>query len=185
MTLGDRPNPSHLVPAGSTIIADSLLSKIEPSKIVDLIISKQMQYYTLWGVYTAVQFAAGGFGFSVKPLPLAVGLAVLLGVWAFNLGHLGFVLRCVDQLNKLTAVLNAAIEDKKPKYELELKAAFENMLEGSHFWHFLGRSGHPRSYGWNIFVHFWIDVCASAALLVRVDSPWIQRHLPEFLRGIS
>jgi hypothetical protein len=70
---------------------NTLLEKIESPKILDLIVSKQTQYYTLWGVYTAVQFAAGSFQSGGK-LSLGVGLAVLCGVWAFNLGHLGFVL---------------------------------------------------------------------------------------------
>lgn len=41
---------------------NSFLSKIEPAKVIDLIISKQTQYYSLWAVYTAVQFATAGFG---------------------------------------------------------------------------------------------------------------------------
>jgi len=106
MTTGERPGP---------VANDSLLSTIEPSKIIDLIVSKQTQYYTLWGVYTAVQFAAGSYGYGHR-LPLGVALAVFFGVWAFNFGHLGFVLRCVAQLNKLTIVLNAAIEENKNKY---------------------------------------------------------------------
>ena len=52
---------------------DSLLSKIEPSKIIDLIVSKQTHYYSLWAVYTAVQFAAGSYG-STQKLSLGRGL---------------------------------------------------------------------------------------------------------------
>jgi hypothetical protein len=40
---------------------DSLMSKVELPTIIDLIVSKQNQYYSLWGVYTAVQFAAGSY----------------------------------------------------------------------------------------------------------------------------
>ncbi|HKA72822.1 MAG TPA: hypothetical protein VKE26_13505 [Xanthobacteraceae bacterium] len=40
----------------------TLVSTIEPSKILDLTISKQTQYYTLWGVYTVVQFATANYG---------------------------------------------------------------------------------------------------------------------------
>jgi hypothetical protein len=86
----------HEATIDKTPAADSLLSKIELPKIIDLIVSKQTQYYTLWGVYTAVQFAAGSYGYS-HPVPLGVGLAVFFGVWAFNFGHLSFLLRCADQ----------------------------------------------------------------------------------------
>jgi hypothetical protein len=159
------------------------MSTIEPAKILDLIISKQTQYYTLWAVYTAVQFAAGGYGYG-HPLPLGVGLAVLLGVWAFNLGHLGFVLQCVAQLNKLSVVLNAALH-KPEDYENSLNDALEGMQEGGMFWKFLKQGKDLRSYRMNCFVHFFIDTCASVALLIRIDNQWLQNHIPSFLRGAA
>jgi len=117
----------------------SLLSTIEPPKIIDLIISKQTQYYTLWAVYTAVQFAAGGFGYGTKSLPLGVGLAVLAGVWAFNLGHLGFVLQCVTELNRLTIVLNAALDENMEAYRSALQGAFRIWQREPFFGAFLNK----------------------------------------------
>jgi hypothetical protein len=172
------------IDAEETAADHSLMLKIDPPKIIDLIISKQTQYYTLWGVYTAVQFAAGSFGYS-SPLPLGVGLAVLFGVWAFNLGHLGFVLQCVDQLNKLSVVMNAALKGDNNKYQSSLLDAFKGMQEGILFWKLFTRGNHLRSYRMNSFVHFFIDSCASVALLIRVDNPWIQNHVPSLLKASS
>jgi uncharacterized Zn-finger protein len=118
--------------AEETAADGSLLSKIEPSKVIDLIVSKQTQYYTLWGVYTAVQFSAGSYGYG-HPLRPGVGLAVLFGVWAFNLGHLGFVLQCVAQLKKLSVVLNAALDDNRKKYQSALQDASEICRQGACF----------------------------------------------------
>ncbi|WP_036308479.1 hypothetical protein, partial [Methyloglobulus morosus] len=153
----------------NTLDADSLLSKIELPKIVDLIVSKQTQYYTLWAVYTAVQFAAGNYGFG-HTLSLVNGLAVFFGVWAFNLGHLNFLLRCADQLEKLRTVLIAALDNNNEKYQSALHDAFRNMSE-------VGlseraRQGcYSRAYFWNrtTGVHLFIDLCASVALLIRVS----------------
>jgi hypothetical protein len=139
---------------------------IGPSKLLDLIISKQNQYYTLWGVYTAVQFAAGSYGYGHN-LSLGVGLAILFGVWAFNIGHLGFVLQCVVQLNRLTDALNAALDDDA-SYKDKLRHALKDMQEGTLFWRPFREKTGLRSYGMNIFVHFFIDTCASIALLMRV-----------------
>jgi hypothetical protein len=161
-----------------------LISKIEPPKIVDLIISKQTQYYTLWAVYTAVQFAAGGFGYGGKALPLGVAVAVLLGVWAFNFGHLGFVLQCISDLDKLTDVLKKAVDGKSAAYNNALKTAFTDMGEARYFWQLPAGTRH-RSYAMNIFVHLWIDTCASIALLIRIDNPWIHDHVPSIIRGIT
>jgi hypothetical protein len=161
----------------------SLLSKIEAPKILDLIVSKQTQYYTLWAVYTAVQFTAGGFG-SGQSLPLAIALAVLFGVWAFNLGHLGFVLQCVSQLDKLSLALDAAVNNKtKEEYEEAVKKALEGMQEGALFWTFLNQKGYLRSYRLNCFVHFFIDTCASIALLARVTD--FQAYVPKVLQATT
>ena len=177
--------------AGKTSADHSLVSKIEVSKVIDLIVSKQTQYYTLWGVYTAVQFAVGGYGYG-RPLPLGVGLAVLLGVWAFNFGHLSFVLECVAQLNKLGDALKAAVDNEpndqsklqKASYQSALQKALEEMQKGGWFWrHFKREEKHLKSYVMNSFVHFLIDICASLALLIRVDNPWIQDRVPDFLKA--
>ena len=159
-----------------------LLAKIESPKILDLIVSKQTQFYTLWGVYTVVQFAAGGFQSGGKP-SLGVGLAVLCGVWAFNLGHLGFVLRCVDQLHRLGVVLNTALDGNEVAYEKSLSRAFRDMSGGGEFfWRYYKRGLRPRgSYIVNSFVHFFIDTCASVALVIRIDNPWLHSHVPLFL----
>lgn len=71
--------------------ADKIIDDVGAAKLLDLLIGKQTQFYTLWGVYTAVQFTAGGFG-SKDTLSRGVAYAVIAGVWAFNFGHLGFVL---------------------------------------------------------------------------------------------
>jgi hypothetical protein len=144
--------------------------KVEPSRVIDLTISKQTQYYTLWAVYTAVQFAAGSYG-SNQPLTMTAGLAVLVGVWMFNLGHLGFVLRCVEQLDKLGCALTAALNGEQAKYQTELGNAVGDMREGGFFWQFHKRQGQTRSYLLNTTVHLVIDTCASVALLTRVK--WI------------
>jgi hypothetical protein len=170
------------IPAQKAVGEETLVSKIEPSKIIDLIVSKQTQYYTLWAVYTAVQFAAGSFALNLSPVPLWVGLFVFFGVWAFNFGHLGFVLQCVSQLEKLSEVLKFVLQNKKEQYISELNVAFEKMEEGAYFWHFLGSGEHLRSYRMNMFVHFFIDTCASAALLFRLDWASLPSHIPSFLR---
>src|SRR2546423_9462511 len=108
--------------------ATSLILTIEPPKIVDLIISKQTQYYTLWGVYTAVQFTAGSYGYGHK-VPLGGGLAVVFCVGAVNFWHLRFVLQCVSQLDKLKSVLRAALNDPPP-YETTLPPALHHTPEG-------------------------------------------------------
>jgi hypothetical protein len=159
-----------------------LLAKIDSPKILDLIVGKQTQLYTLWGVYTVVQFAAGGFQ-SDRRLSLGVGLAVLCGVWAFNLGHLGFVLRCIDQLHKLGEVLKTALHGDKEAYEKSLSDAFPDMSEGGEFfWRYYKRGRRPRgSYIINSVTHGFIDICASVALLIRIDNPWLHSHIPLFL----
>jgi hypothetical protein len=154
--------------------------RIEPPKLVDLIISKQTQYYTLWAVYTAVQFTAGSYGNNQR-LSVGIALAVFFGVWAFNLGHLGFVLQCVAQLNRLSIALNAAFRgDEEETYDIAVRDAFENIEEGTLFWRLLGKNTHLRSYRVNTFVHLFIDTCASVALLIRIG--WIQDRLPQFLQ---
>ena len=96
---------------------------------------------------------------------------------------LGFVLQCVAQLDKLSIALNAALQGKEEDYESAVKCALEGMHEGEMFWKFLKRRRGLRSYRMNCFVHFFIDTCASVALLIRIDNPWIQHHIPSFLRG--
>jgi len=148
--------------------ADLLLSKIELPKIIDLILNKQTQYYSLWAVYTAVQFAAGSYGFG-HTLSLVNGLAVFFGVWAFNLGHLNFLLRCADQLEKLRTVLIAAMDNKNEIYQTTLRDVLTNMSEVG-----LSERAKQGSYSPGYFlnrttyVHLFIDVCASVALLIRI-----------------
>ncbi len=154
----------------STVV-DSLLSKIELPKIVDLIVSKQTQYYTLWAVYTAVQFAAGNYGYG-HTLSMVNGLAVLFGVWAFNLGHLNFLLRCADQLEKLRAVLIAALDNNNEKYQSALREAFRNMSEvGLSERARQGRYSRAYFFNRTTYVHLFIDLCASVALLIRIGNP--------------
>src|SRR4051812_34593328 len=88
---------------------------IELGKILDLIGTKQKDYYALWAVYTAVQFSVANccLGRDVS-CPLA--FVVLVGFWSFNLGHLGFVLQCVRQLDRLNLLLKASVTAGKPGY---------------------------------------------------------------------
>ena len=159
-----------------------MISKIEVSKILDLTISKQTHYYTLWGGYTAVQFATGTFGLG-HPLAPGLGFAVLFAVWAFNFGHLGFVLQCIDQLNKLDDALRAALVDDRQRYEDAIRSAFTDIHEGVFFWKRIGAATGVRSYRWNIFIHFFIDTGASLSIIMRLDNCWVQQHLPSFMRA--
>jgi hypothetical protein len=161
-----------------------LMSKVDVSTVVTLIQTKQTEYFALWAVYTAVEFAAGSYGYGYS-VPLVVGLAVLLGVWAFNLGHLCFVLGCVAQLNRLKIVLDAAVHENKQEFFSSLKVVLGKMQEDSLVSR-LSDPGHPkRGYLMNSFVHLFIDSCASAALLARVDNPWIRDHIPSFLTATT
>jgi hypothetical protein len=155
---------------------DSPLLKIESSKIVDLIVAKQTHFYSLWAVYTAVQFTAGSYSMG-QPISLSAAIAVLAGVWAFNFGHLGFVLQCVAQLQTLREVLKAAVTNNRVAYEETLKETINHMEEGGIFLGYYFRKGPKSSYFMNSFVHFFIDTCASIALLIRVDNPWLKAHL--------
>jgi hypothetical protein len=62
-----------------------LMSKVDVSTVVTLIQTKQTEYFALWAVYTAVEFAASSYGYGYS-VPLGVGLAVLLGVWPSTSG---------------------------------------------------------------------------------------------------
>ena len=68
------------------------------------------------------------------PIALGTGLAVFFGVWAFNFGHLGFVLRCAGQLDKLGDVLDAALDDDNKKYQSALRDTFRDMREVGFLW---------------------------------------------------
>ena len=162
------------IPAQSA--EDSLLLKIETAKIVDLIVAKQTHFYSLWAVYTAVQFTAGSYGMG-QSISFTAAIAVLAGVWAFNFGHLGFVLQCITQLTALRDVLKAAATNDKVAYEEALKQAINQMEEGGIFLRYYLRKDQKSSYFMNSFVHFFIDTCASIALLIRVDNPWLKAYL--------
>jgi hypothetical protein len=152
--------------ADPSIFSKSKFDKIDVPKVIDIFISRQTQYYTLWGVYTVVQFTAGSFGYSRPLVGPWLALAVLIGVWIFNFGHLGFVLTCVDQLDKLSYGLNAAFRGDKNKYESSTLSAFKDMQVAILPWKLWTRS---RSFLMNSAVHLSIDICASIALLIRVD----------------
>ncbi|GAA0576984.1 hypothetical protein GCM10009416_14480 [Craurococcus roseus] len=135
-----------------------------------MIIGKQTQFYTLWGVYTAVQFAAGSFGSGHKVVPGAA-LAVLLGVWAFNLGHLGFLLQCLKQINELRAALCHGLDQNDQQYGSKLKVALNDLQQGDFFWRFYRLRDGRGGYVMNSAVHFFIDACASLALIRRMGNP--------------
>lgn len=158
------------------------ISKIEPSKILDLVISKQTHYYSLWAGYTAVQFAAASFGLGQRLVPPAVGFAVLAGFWAFNLGHLGFVLASLADLGQLKRALQAVAAGSPAAYEDAVREVIGGMSEARPFWRGIPPKGSRFAHVTNIAVHLFIDLCASVALLARVDNPWIQHHMPAFLK---
>ena len=104
----------------------------------------------------------------------------ILGTW---------VLSCVAELNKFNVVMDVVLrsnqtgQDNQDEYETALKGALQDMKEATLFWQPFTRQSGLRSYGMNMFVHFFIDMCASAALLIRVNSPWVQHHVPAFLKA--
>src|SRR5215467_5360742 len=104
----------------------SLATTIEPSKVIDIISTKQTQYYVLWAGYATVQFTASSFG-TKELLTRHLVYAVLAGVWMFNIGHLGFVLRCIAQINQLTDALRAALENNRTAFEAAVRFALQDM----------------------------------------------------------
>jgi hypothetical protein len=106
---------------------------IELGKILDLIATKQTQYYALWAVYTAVQFSAANYGMGHK-VPYLLAFAILVGFWAFNLGHLGFVLQCVRQLDRLKLLLKIVVTPGKSGYAEALHNFIDNVGEADFFW---------------------------------------------------
>lgn len=149
-------------PNGKDSLEDA--TSIDLGKILDLIGTKQTQYYALWAVYTAVQFSAGSYGMG-REISYSLALVVLAGVWAFNLGHLSFVLHCVRQLYRLEHLLKIVITPGKPLYQEELRRFIDSVGETIFLWR--QRPEYAKSYFWNIFVHLFIDICASLALLLR------------------
>ena len=140
---------------------------IDTGKLIDTLSNRQTQYYTLWGFYTVVQFAVAGFG-STEPLkPLTVA-AILCGVWAFNLGHLAFIVACVSQLNRLTHALDAALDGDEVNRGRLTKEAFRDMHVADLFWKLPATARARRGYVSNSLVHLFIDVAASLALYFRM-----------------
>jgi hypothetical protein len=144
------------------------------SATVALVFQKEGQVHALWAVYTAVQFALGGFGLSTysseAPMPFVMGVAVLAGVWAFNLGHLSMILKCIAQIEKLCAsdsVSGPLSHDQR----LDLRRIATGREPPSADRPDRVRNVFGRGYGVAIGVHLFIDVCASVALLGRVSAP--------------
>jgi hypothetical protein len=141
---------------------------IDAGKILDTILNRQNQYYTLWGFYTVVQFSAAGFG-APQTLSFEVGFFILVGVWAFNLGHLAFVWACVAQLNRLRSALDAAIKSDPDQRQL-LAEAVARMSTADFFWQYWDEKNTRQGFLINSFVHLLIDCCASGALIFRMSS---------------
>jgi hypothetical protein len=146
--------------------SDKIVDDVGTSKLLDLLIGKQTKFYTLWGVYTAVQFTAGGFG-TRETLSAGVVYAVILGVWAFNLGHLGFVLSCVRQINEMKAALDLILAVDAEKFWQTARNALAHMNEGQYIWKYYADKKRRATYITNTVVHLFIDICASIALLFR------------------
>jgi hypothetical protein len=137
------------------------------SSVVGLLFQKEGQLQALWAVYTAVQLAEGDFGLSEyhdnEGMPLKLGLSVLLGVWAFNFGHMSLILSCIRQNERLEEEIrnNPEIEEREKTgilriYSVEgiswrgpLRRLFSNRIRAA------------------VLVHLFIDVCASVALMSR------------------
>ena len=147
--------------------AGKIVDDVGTSKLLDLLMRKQTHFYTLWGVYTAVQFTAGGFG-TKDTLSAGVVYAVILGVWAFNLGHLGFVLSCVQQISKLRFALNHRLAGTE-KFKEAARDALADMQESDFFWRFYANKRDRSKYILNTLTHVIIDSCASIALLYRAS----------------
>jgi hypothetical protein len=145
---------------------DKIVDDVGVSKLLDLLMGKQTHFYTLWVVYTAVQLAAGGFG-SRDTLSPGVVYAVIAGVWAFNFGHLGFVLSCVRQISLLRQALSHKLAGHTAEYIQVSRNAIGNMNEADFFWRFYGDKEDRSKYIMNTLTHFFIDGCASLALLFR------------------
>jgi hypothetical protein len=74
-------------------------------------------------------------------------------------------------------VLKAAATNDKVAYEEALKQAINQMKEGGIFLGYYFGKDRKSSYFMNSFVYSFIDTCASIALLIRVDNPWLKAHL--------
>jgi hypothetical protein len=153
--------------------APSMASKIEPDKIAGLIATKQTQFYTLWVVFAAVQIALAGFGLGQSAVfgPYTV-VALMGGFWAFNIGHLAFVLECQVQTDSLRAALRIALAEgmDSKKYDGAIRFALLDVQEARVFWRPPPEPTDREIYFRNILVHLFIDACASAAFLLRVMS---------------
>jgi hypothetical protein len=147
----------------------SIIAGIELKDILGLISAKQTQYYVLWAGYATVQFTVASFGTAETLKSHSVVYAVLAGVWMFNIGHLGFVIQCVAQLNKLRNALDAAFSNDRPCFDKAVQAALADMGVATFFWSRFDKKRENTYYSLNIIVHFWIDIWASFALLYRAQ----------------
>ena len=146
------------------------------SSATGLVFQKETQIQALWAVYTAVQFAAGGFGLSewheAGKMPPEIGFAVFLGVWAFNLGHLSMILKCLAQLDVIKHEIDVALtisDTEKPSImriiSAESSFSIGRLMKNPD----LFGNGH----GAAVLIHLFIDICASVALLHRVKMGWL------------
>lgn len=133
---------------------------------IALVFQKEAQVHALWAVYTAVQFTLGGFGISqyhdgVK-MPALLGFAVLAGTWAFNIGHLSMILRCIKQIRILKdQVSQGTLVDPEDRPSV---SAIVNVSPFSTGYNRLVQGEYANS----LAIHLFIDCCASIALMSRV-----------------
>lgn len=169
-----------------SVKSNGYLSKIEIKDILSYITTKQTQYFSLWAVYTAVQFSAGSFGFNLKEhLSYSLAMAAVLAVWVFNIGHLEFVLQCSQQLHMSGVALQHMLDDSAEGEDKTLNVIRESLQNA-------GSAGFTLpilrsrcsifSLFINTFVHLFIDLRATVAILTRLDHACdlfpILRHLP-------
>ncbi len=160
--------------------------QIDPGKVLDTIANRQTQYYSLWGFYTVVQFSAASFSLPAHGAYL-VAVAVLCGVWVFNIGHLCFVLACVAHINRLRLTLKAGMVGPN-EWQRAVHAATADFPLGSLPWNYWKEPEIRNGFIMNTAVHLSIDLCATAAVLLRAywgpdpasgpDDPASQPALP-------
>lgn len=148
------------------------MSREDVSSNIGLVFQKEAQIQGLWAVYTAVQFTMGGFGLDhfsggKNLMPLPMGLAVLLGVWVFNLGHLSMILKGIAQIELLGRRTSFDSEISEA-HRLDMLRIISGRDEAPGPWGRWTRNLFGRGYFIAIAVHLFIDICASVALLSRV-----------------
>jgi len=101
-----------------------------------------------------------------------LGYAVLLGVWAFNLGHLSMIRGCIAQIE----ILKEEVAKNQAATKTGNGANLLQVLSAEKKHSIAKLIGIPDVFGRGYFIstliHLFIDGCASVALLSRVKCPF-------------